>query len=137
MNQGDWMPRPTVPGLLAVLLCALIGGCGSDPSQSAEQTEKALRAWSATLRLATEQWVDHRVPDLYFRQVLQAATESIDEQSKSLSKAMSPSDGRRRDLESRLAGMRHRVEELSQALDHSDRAAAETTSRGLPGGAAS
>jgi len=131
------MGRVRAPALFGVLVCALLCGCGGDPSDAAEQADKSLRAWSATLRVAAEQWVDRRVPDLYFQQVIEAAQESLDEQAKALSKKMPASDGRRKGLESRLAELRQRAGELSQALDRSDRGAAETTSRGLPGGAAS
>ena len=130
------MTRPA-PGLLGVIICALVAGCGNDPADAAEQANKTLRAWSATLRMASEQWVDRRVPDLYFRQVLEAAEESLDEQGKTLSKKMKASDPRRKELEARLADVRRRLGELSTALDHSDRIDAEATSRGLPGGAAS
>jgi hypothetical protein len=113
-----------------------LAGCGG-PSEAGNQADKSLRAWAATLRVATEQWVDHQVPDLYFRQVIEAAQESLDEQAKTLSKKMPASDGRRHRLESRLAALRQRTSELSEALDRSDRGAAETTSAALAGGAAS
>jgi hypothetical protein len=135
MKRDGWMARPR--GLLCVLLCALLGGCGSDPSDTAGQADRSLRAWAATLRVATEQWVDRRVPDLYFRQVIDAAQESLDEQAKTLSKKMPASDERRHALESRLARLRQGSQDLARALDRSDRVAAETTSRALPGGAAS
>jgi len=148
MNYGDWVAGRKSPAVLWVLACALVGGCGSDPSDTAEQADKTLRAWSATLRVAAEQWVDRRVPDLYFRQVIEAARESLDEQAKTLSKKLPASDGRRKELETRLADLRQRLGQLTNALEHSDRAAAQSTSRALasapalsaaprPGGAAS
>jgi hypothetical protein len=137
MRHDKWMARPKRPGLLGVLLCALLAGCSGDASDTAEQADKSLRAWAATLRVASEQWVDRRIPDLYFRQIIDAAGESLDEQARTLAKKMPADDRRRKDLESRLSDLRKRSHELSDALDRSDRGAAELTSRRLPGGAAS
>jgi type IV pilus biogenesis protein CpaD/CtpE len=131
------MDRASAPGVLCVLLCALLAGCADDPSDTARRADDSLRAWAATLRVAAEQWIDRRVPDVYFRQISEAARESLDEQAKTLSRKMPVSDARRTSLESRIAQLRQRSGELSRALDQSDRVAAETASRGLPGGAAS
>src|SRR5947208_599166 len=113
MEFGNWVRRPRRLTLHILILLATTGlaGCGSDPSEVAEKSDRALISWSATVRMATEQWVQRRVPDVYFRQVLQAAGEGLDEQAKSLSR-MPPGDPRRQDMGRRLDSLRGEFAEL-------------------------
>src|SRR4051812_48587456 len=122
MEFGNWVRRPRRLTLHILILLATTGlaGCGNDPSEVAERSDRALQSWSATVRIAAEQWVQRRVPDLYFRQVLQAASEGLDEQAKSLSK-MPSGDPRRQDLDQRLDTLRAEFAQLADSLGHSDR----------------
>src|SRR3954466_6423022 len=122
MEFGDWVRRPRrlTLHILILLATTALAGCGNDPSEVAEKSDRALQSWSATVRMAAEQWVQRRVPDLYFRQVLQAAGEGLDEQAKSLSQ-MPSGDPRRQDLDRRLDALRGEFARLTDALGHSDR----------------
>jgi hypothetical protein len=122
MEFGDCVRRPWRLTFHFLILLATTGlaGCGNDPSEVAKKPDRALRSWSETVRMAAEQWVQRRVPDLYFRQVLEAAGEGLDEQAKSLSK-MPSGDPRRQDLDHRLDALRGEFARLTEALGHSDR----------------
>ena len=122
MEFGDWVRRPRRLTLHILILLATTGlaGCGNDSSQVAEESDRALRSWSATVRVAAEQWVRRRVPDVYFRQVLEAAGQGLDEQAKSISK-MPSGDPRRQDLDRRLDTLRGVFAQVTDGLGRSDR----------------
>jgi hypothetical protein len=122
MEFGDWVdpPRRRTLHILILLAATGLAGCGNDPSEVAETSDRALRSWSATVRIAGEQWVQRRIPDVHLRQVLEAAGEGLDEQAKSLAR-MPPGDPRRQDLDRRLSRLRAEFARVSDGLGHSDR----------------
>ncbi|HYY13433.1 MAG TPA: hypothetical protein VE758_03255 [Chthoniobacterales bacterium] len=60
----------------ACALGLLISSCGSS-SQEAEQSGQMLRSWIRTVDLAAQQHVEHRVPDLYLKQLLKSAEQAL------------------------------------------------------------
>lgn len=118
------MSRPFTILLPALLL--LCGGCG--PSDPLEQVRKDIASWSATLDLGAEQWAQHRVPRTYVRQVVEAAGKSLDDDEKRLAKVSADSPGGRQ-VRQRLADLRHRLHDLSSAVEKGDPASARGLSR--------
>ena len=116
------MPR-NLP--LCLLLLPFVTTSCTRPSDVLDNSEKSIHSWSATLRLTTEQWASHRIPDTYFRQVLKAADEEISQQRQKLAKVPS-SDTDRASLELQLIELHQHVTVLNEALEHSDREAARS-----------
>lgn len=111
----------TPRGFLVAAVVALAGtaGCGNADDRL-EHADKSLSTWTSTVGMCGRQWADGRVPGVYLRQTLEAATEALDEQASSLKK-VPESDLRRKAAEQRLASLRARVEEMTSALGHGDR----------------
>jgi hypothetical protein len=116
----------------AVWVLALAGGCSRDASDVIEQADRSVASWSSCVRLAARQWAARRIPDVYLRQVLEAADEALDEQTSSLSD-VPPTDPRRQGLERRIGEVRDVVHQLNGALARSDRDAAAASARRASG----
>ena len=114
--------RDVPPPAAALLLLSLLAGCRQNPDETAQKSRETIDSWSSTVTMAGRQWVGGRVPDLFLRQVLQAAEESLGEQPRSLEK-IPPADTRREQLERRLAAVRARVGQMSAGLERRDRGA--------------
>ena len=95
-------------------LLALSGGCGKDPADVTEQAGRSVDSWSSFVRLLKGQRGAERVPDVYVKQVLDAAREGLEEQASSLSD-VPPDDPRRRAVERRIAEVRGAIDKLSGA----------------------
>ncbi len=111
--------------------------CSRDPSDTFEQTEKALRSWCGTLGMAAEQWGRLEVPDTYLRQTIDAARKELGEREKELAETAAR-DPRRKELERRLGNCREQIAQLADALAKGDQESAMSISGRLlaqmPGG---
>jgi hypothetical protein len=95
-------------------LLALSGGCGKDPADVTERAERSVDSWSSSVRLLKGQRAAERVPEVYVKQLLDAAREGLDEQASSLSD-VPPDDPRRGAVERRIAEVRGAIDKLSGA----------------------
>ena len=121
------MGRPFTPfAIWLPALLALCGGC--DQSKRLEQVQKSINSWSATLDIATEQWGQRRVPRTFVRQIVQAAERSLDKDEKQLAKVSADPTGREQ-VRDHLVELRHRLHDLSSAIENNDPASARMPSR--------
>jgi hypothetical protein len=113
--MSDVAPR-TRPTLArhALWVLALAAGCAQEPSDVVEEVDQSVKSWSSCVRLAAGQRAAHRVPDVYVKQLLEAAGEALDEQAASLSD-VPPADSRRQALQRRINEVRGALDELSGA----------------------
>jgi uncharacterized lipoprotein NlpE involved in copper resistance len=76
-------PRGRSQGVAALLLIVLsLLGCGSSPEKKAELAAQTVRSWAATVRLASQAFASGAVSRVYAHQVLEAAKEAEQKQSK-------------------------------------------------------
>ena len=117
--------------LLMFCLTTCSGGCGNDDAQTLQQTRQSLHAWAETLRLVSDQWADQSVPKLYIVQILDAANKELDQQAKKL-QSVRADQPQRAGLDQQLAEVRRRLNELHEAVNRSDTAAARAASNAMP-----
>ena len=82
-------------GVAALLLIVLsLLGCGSSPEKKAELAAQTVRSWAATVRLASQAFASGAVSRVYAHQVLEAAKEAEQKQSKQPEWKRLPPDAR-------------------------------------------
>jgi hypothetical protein len=67
---------------IAILIAVCLAACGDDNSQQARET---LVSWSKSLELLEQQRTQRRVPEVYVRQMVRAATSALNQQREQLS----------------------------------------------------
>jgi ABC-type sugar transport system substrate-binding protein len=88
-------PRGRSHRVAALLLIVLpLLGCGASPQKKAELAERTVRSWAETLRLTRDELVSGAVPRVYAHQVLQAANQAREQQSKQPAWKTLPPDAR-------------------------------------------
>ncbi|HEX5575149.1 MAG TPA: hypothetical protein VFX42_04690 [Gemmatimonadales bacterium] len=103
-------PRGRSQGVAALLLIVLpLLGCGTSPEKKAELAEQTARSWAATVGLALEAFASGAVSRVYAHQVLEAAREAEQKQSKQPEWNSLPLDARR-ELDSRIRELETAVE---------------------------
>jgi hypothetical protein len=76
-------PRGRSHGVAVLLLIVLpLFGCGSTPQKKAELAAQTARSWAATVHLASQAFASGAVSRVYAHQVLEAAKEAEQKQSK-------------------------------------------------------
>ena|SRR5436853_7074977 len=68
--------------LIAALALLLLSACGEQSQRQIDQTREALASWTRSLELVEQQSQQHRVPDIYVRQMVNAAGKAVDRQRK-------------------------------------------------------
>lgn len=96
-----------------ILLIVVLAGCGSS-DEEIESADKTTASWSTAVRVAAEDYEQHRVPQRYLDQVLSAAEEELPSTRDQLKKT--PPD-RRSTAEQRLNLLDARVHAMQAALE--------------------
>lgn len=103
-------PRGRSQRVAALLLIVLpLLGCGSSPEKKAELAEQTARSWAATVRLAFQALESGAVSRVYAHQVLEAAREAEQKQSKQPEWNSLPPDARRE--------LNRRIRQLETAVE--------------------
>lgn len=76
-------------GGVAALLLAL-SACGKSPESKAADSVGTIRSWTATARLVSESWLQHKVPSVYARTTLEKAQTSLTQEINTLQAAPPP-----------------------------------------------
>lgn len=97
--------------LAPVVLIACIGACGKSPEEAEAASVATIRSWTATARLAGEQWLQDKTPSDYTRTTLEKAETTLRQEFATLESAE----------QSRL--MDSDVDLLRQPADHARRMA--------------
>jgi hypothetical protein len=104
-------PRGRSQGVAALLLIVLpLLGCGSSSEKKAELAALTVRSWAATVRLASQAFDSGAVSRVYAHQVLKAAKEAEQKQSKQPEWNRLPPDARS-ELDSGIRQLESAVEE--------------------------
>jgi hypothetical protein len=86
--RSAFLKRKRIRKISCVYLCVIAGcflpGCGR--SGNPQQIKHSLEGWSRSVDLATVQWHEHRLPDLYLEQLLDAATSAKEKQEQQIKK---------------------------------------------------
>ncbi len=99
---------------IIVLLCAT-GGCSQTDEQKLRPVDQSLRSWAGTLHVIKELQDHGRGPRLYVRQVLDAASEELEAQQKTLDKAkVAPNHPLKSELQDRLSELRAQIRQLKE-----------------------
>jgi hypothetical protein len=88
---------PARMGRRAVLAAALLAGvaaCSKSPEKQAAESVGAVRSWTATARLVSESWLQHKVPSVYARTTLEKAAASLTQEVGTLEAAPPPPEVR-------------------------------------------
>jgi hypothetical protein len=99
--------------LILLLLPLLATGC-EHPDEKAERVDKTTGSWSTAVRLTAEDFEHAKVPQLYVKQMLDAAQEELPQSHKDLAD-VPPTQ--RTGPDARLTLLEARVHAMQEALD--------------------
>src|SRR5437764_15250967 len=68
--------------LITAVALLLLSACGEQSPRQIDETREGLASWTRSLELVEQQSRQHRVPDLYVRQMVNAAGKAVDRQRK-------------------------------------------------------
>jgi hypothetical protein len=103
---------------LAAVFMVFLTACGRSDSK-VEESKQMLTAWSACIGLATRQWEEHRVPDLYVRQLLKVSEKALAKQRREIEE--NANEGNRPAAEQAAGDLQSRIATLKQKLSESSR----------------
>jgi len=111
-----------VARLVAALLLSA-AACSKSPEKQASESVGTIRSWTATARLVSESWLQHKVPTVYARSTLEKAGTSLAQEVGMLEAAPPPPDvrGELGLLRAPAASARR----IAQAVERDDRAAVQ------------
>jgi hypothetical protein len=110
MASTEWLSRPSV--FCTVL--AVFVACSS-PEEKAQETNRTIRSWEATLRRTSDALAQDAIPRVYADQVLRAAIAATRQQARRPEWNAVPMDTRR-SLENQIARLGRMIGEPHESL---------------------
>jgi hypothetical protein len=105
----------TLSGALAGLISLILAGCGNSDSNMVQTTE-TLKSWTETIDFLAQQWTEHRVPEIYVRQMLKAGNEALTKEQKRIGDVSSKAPAKAEEARAAASYFQSRIHRLEKKL---------------------